>query len=60
MPHDMLQTALGALLPLAASTDASALACALDRLADLALAHGRAKYAEHLTQRATRLRETAQ
>ena len=60
MSHDLFQTTLATLLPLAATTDAAALACALDRLADLALAHGRAKYAEHLTQRASRLREVQQ
>ena len=56
MPHATIQH-LGVLLPMAASTDRPALACALDRLADLALAHGRAVYAGHLAHRAESLRE---
>ncbi len=45
------------LLPLAACVDPVALACALDRMADLALFHGRALYAEHLARRAEGVRE---
>jgi hypothetical protein len=45
------------LVPLVASTDTAALACAIDRLADLALSHSRAAYAEHLARRAAELRE---
>ena len=56
MPYITIQH-LGVLLPLAAGNDTPALACALDRLADLALAHGRAVYAEHLAQRAESLRK---
>ena len=51
---------LGALLPFAASTDPMALACAIDRLADHALAHGRAIYAERLARRAEELRGSGQ
>ncbi len=58
MPYDVLRT-LRALLPLAACTDAPALACALDRLADPALTRVRARFAEHLAQRAARMREAA-
>ncbi len=56
MPNDTLNH-LAVLLPLAACTDTAALACALDRMADLALAHGRALFAEHLARRAEALRE---
>ena len=56
MPYATIQQ-LGVLLPIAACADTPALACALDRLADLALAHGRAVYAEHLAHRAECLRE---
>ncbi len=56
MPYATIQY-LRVLLPMAASADTPALACALDRLADLALAHGRAVYAEHLAHRAESLRE---
>jgi hypothetical protein len=46
------------MLPIAAaSADPLALAGALDRLADLALFHGRAVFAEHLARRAEALRE---
>jgi hypothetical protein len=48
------------LLPIVATTDISALACAIDRLADLALSHGRAAFAEHLSRRAAALREAGQ
>ena len=48
---------LETLLPLAACADPVALACALDRMADLALFHGRALYAEHLARRAEAMRE---
>ncbi len=58
MPYDVLQT-LGALMPLTARTDARALTCALDRLADPALTHVRARFAEYLAQRAARTREAA-
>jgi hypothetical protein len=44
-------------LAIAASTDIPALACALDREADLALSFGRAAYAEYLARRAADLRE---
>ena len=50
---------LSALMPLAASADMPTLACALDRLADLALSNGRGMFAEHLAHRAERLRELA-
>ncbi len=58
MPYDVLRT-LRALLPLAACTDAPALACALDRLADPARAYFRARFAEHLVRRAAGMREAA-
>jgi hypothetical protein len=48
---------LDTLLPLSACTDPAAAACALDRLADLALFHGRTLYAEHLARRAAAVRE---
>jgi hypothetical protein len=51
---------LGAVLPILAGTEPAALACALDRTADLMLAYGRAAYAEHLARRAAELREAAQ
>jgi hypothetical protein len=51
---------MGALLPIAACADTPALACALDRLADLALSFGHAAYAEHLARRAADLREGGQ
>jgi hypothetical protein len=44
-------------LPMLASTDPATVACALDRLADLALAHGRAAFAELIAHRAAELRE---
>jgi hypothetical protein len=47
-------------LPMLASADPATIACALDRLADLALSFGRAAYAEHLAQRAADLRERGQ
>ena len=56
MPLDSLPY-LETLLPFAACTDPIALACALDRLADLALFHGRSLFAEHLAHRAEALRE---
>ena len=56
MPYVTIQH-LGFLLPLTAGADTPALACALDRVADLALAHGRAIYAEHLAHRAECLRK---
>ncbi len=59
MPTDSLHH-LETLLPLAACADPVALACALDRLADLALFHGRAVFAEHLARRAEALREVRQ
>ena len=45
------------LLPLAACADPLALACTLDRMADLALAQGRAMFAEYLSHRAEAMRE---
>ncbi len=51
---------LDSLLPLAACADPVALACALDRMADLALSHGRAVYAKHLARRAETVREARQ
>jgi hypothetical protein len=51
---------LGAVLPILAGTEPAALACALDRTADLMLAFGRAAYAEHLARRAAELREAGQ
>jgi hypothetical protein len=48
---------LGTPVPIVAGTETTALACAIDRLADLALSHGRAAYAEHLARRAAELRE---
>jgi hypothetical protein len=48
---------LTTLLPAAACADPVAVASALDRLADLALFHGRASFAEHLARRAEALRE---
>ncbi len=56
MPFDAAHT-LETLLPVAACADPIATACALDRLADLALFHGRALFAEHLARRAEALRE---
>jgi hypothetical protein len=50
---------LSALLPVAASADIPTLACALDRLADLALSNDRGMFAEHLAHRAEPLRELA-
>ena len=56
MPYATIHN-LGVLLPIAANADTPSLACALDRPADPALAHGRAIYAEHLVHRAESLRE---
>ena len=47
-------------LPLTAGTDPTTLASTLDRIADHALAHGRAIYAEHLAHRAEELRGSGQ
>jgi hypothetical protein len=46
-------------LPILASTDPATIARTLDRMADLALAHGRATFAELLAHRAAELRERA-
>ena len=51
---------LDTLIPLAVCSDPAAVACALDRLADLALFHGRALYAEHLAHKAEAVRRMAQ
>jgi len=51
---------VGTLLPILAGTEPAAIACVLDRIADLALAHGRAAYAELLARRAAELREAGQ
>jgi hypothetical protein len=51
---------LGNVLPIVVSTDAFALASALDRAADTALFWGRVSYAEYLARRAADLREAAQ
>jgi hypothetical protein len=59
MPFDTLHH-IGPVLPLAACADPAAIARALDRLADLALFHGRALYAEHLARRAEAMREGGQ
>jgi hypothetical protein len=56
MPFDTAHS-LGTLLPVAVCADPVATACALDRMADLALYHGRALFAEHLARRAEALRE---
>lgn len=50
---------IGALVPLALAADPVALACYLDRLADHALATGRATYAEKLAHHAATVREGA-
>ncbi len=47
---------LGTMQAMVAKADVSTLACAIDRLADLALFQGRAAYAEHLARRAEDLR----
>jgi hypothetical protein len=59
MPFDTTHY-LATLVPVAACADPVAAACALDRLADLALFHGRALFAEHLARRAEALREARQ
>lgn len=51
---------LGALLLIAACADPMTTASTLDRLADLALFHGRALYAEHLARRAEAMREAGE
>jgi hypothetical protein len=56
MSFDTART-LATLVAVAACADPAAAACALDRLADLALFHGRALFAEHLASRAEALRE---
>ncbi len=56
MPFDTARY-LETLAVVAACADPTAAACALDRLADLALFHGRALFAEHLARRAEALRE---
>ena len=56
MPYATIQQ-MGVLLSIAACADTPALACALDRLADLAFAYSRAADAEHLSHRAECLRE---
>jgi hypothetical protein len=54
MPQDLI---FDLALPVLASTDPATVACALDRIADLALAHGRAAFAELMAHRAAALRE---
>ena len=56
MPFDSTAY-LETLIPVAACSDPAAVACALDRLADLVLFHGRAVFAEHLARRAEAVRE---
>ena len=56
MPFDTTHY-LATLLPVAVCANPVAAACALDRMADLALFHGRGVFAKHLARRAESLRE---
>jgi hypothetical protein len=56
MPADPLHTFTRP-LPIPPVIDNRGLACSLDRLADLALAHGRDRFAENLAHRAQQMRE---